>query len=81
MIFLFTSYTQTLHRPHNPTRRYKSTQRGWICIDSTIIYQVLYLTLGGKTEDIGAVVVPTLGPDELLLDNGVMAAFGAIMNW
>ena len=39
------------------------------------------LTLGGITCTVTALVVPSLGPDSLLLDNHVMAEFGAVLDW
>ena len=39
------------------------------------------LTLGAITHDVAALVVPSLGPDSLLLDNKVMPTFGAVLDW
>ncbi len=39
------------------------------------------LTLCGITKTISALVVPSLGPDHVLLDNSVMDAFGAVLDW
>lgn len=39
------------------------------------------LTLGGITCTVNALVVPSLGPDSLLLDNNVMSEFGAVLDW
>ena len=39
------------------------------------------LTLGTITHDVEALVVPSLGPDSLLLDNSVMSIFGAVFDW
>lgn len=39
------------------------------------------LTLGGITRTVTALVVPSLGPDSVLLDNSVMSDFGATLDW
>ena len=39
------------------------------------------LTLGGATCTITALVVPSLGPDSILLDNQVMSELGAVLDW
>ena len=39
------------------------------------------LTLGGTTRHVTALVVPSLGPDSILLDNQVMNDFGATLDW
>lgn len=39
------------------------------------------LTLGGSTCTVTALVVPSLGPDRILLDNQVMDELGAVLNW
>ena len=39
------------------------------------------LTLGDITRRIDALVIPSLGPDQILLDNDVMSRFGAILDW
>ena len=41
----------------------------------------LSLTLGDITCRIDALVIPSLGPDQILLDNYVMSRFGAILDW
>ena len=41
----------------------------------------LSLTLGDITRRIDALVIPSLGPDQILLDNDVMSRFGAILDW
>ena len=41
----------------------------------------LSLTLGDITHRIDALVIPSLGPDQILLDNDVMSLFGAILDW
>ena len=42
---------------------------------------VFSLTLGTITHDVEALVVPSLGPDSVLLDNSVMFSFGAVLDW
>ena len=44
-----------------------------------IIY--LSLTMGDITRRIDALVIRSLGPDQILLDNDVMSRFGAILEW
>ena len=39
------------------------------------------LTLGDITLPVEALVLPNLGPDKMLLDNSIMNAFGAILDW
>ena len=39
------------------------------------------LTLRKITRTVTALVVPSLGPDLMLLDNSVMSEFGAILDW
>ena len=39
------------------------------------------LTLGGITLPVEALVLPNLGPDKMLLDDSIMGAFGASLNW
>ena len=39
------------------------------------------LTLSKITRTVTALVVPSLGPDLMLLDNSVMSEFGAILDW
>ena len=39
------------------------------------------LTLGDLTRTVTALVVPSLGPDLILLENSVMSDFGAILDW
>ena len=39
------------------------------------------ITLGTVTRRIDMLVIPSLGPDQLLLDNAVMTKFGAILDW
>ena len=39
------------------------------------------LTLGDITLPVEALVLPNLGPDKMLLDNSIMGAFGASLNW
>ena len=41
----------------------------------------LSLTLGDITRRIDALVIPSLEPDQILLDNYVMSRFGAILDW
>ena len=41
----------------------------------------LSLTLGDITRRLDALVIPSLGPDQILLDNDVMSRFGAILDW
>ena len=42
---------------------------------------VFSLALGTITHDVQALVVPSLGPDSILLDNSVMSIFGAVFDW
>ena len=44
-------------------------------------FVVFSLTLGTITHDVEALVVPSLGPDSVLLDNSVMFIFGAVLDW
>ena len=44
-------------------------------------FVVFSLTLGTITHDVEALVVPSLGPDSILLDNSVMSIFGAVLDW
>lgn len=44
-------------------------------------YMRFMLTLGETTLPVEAFVLPSLGPDKLLLDNSIMGAFGAILDW
>ena len=39
------------------------------------------LTLGELTLPVEALVLPTLGPDNMLLDNSIMGAFGGVLDW
>ena len=39
------------------------------------------LTLGEITLPVEALVLPNLGPDKMLLDNSIMNAFGAVLDW
>ena len=39
------------------------------------------LTLGDTTLPVEAFVIPHLGPDKLLLDNSIMQAFRAVLDW
>ena len=39
------------------------------------------LTIGDITKPVEALVLPTLGPDPLLLDNSITSAFGAALRW
>jgi len=39
------------------------------------------LTLGDITLPVEALVLPNLGPDKMLLDNSIMNAFGAVLDW
>ena len=41
----------------------------------------LSVTLGDITRRIDALVIPSLGPDQILLDNDVMSRFGAVLDW
>ena len=41
----------------------------------------LSLTVGDITRRIDALVIPSLGPDQILLDNDVMSRFEAILDW
>ena len=44
-------------------------------------FVVFSLTLGTITHDVEALVVLSLGPDSILLDNSVMSIFGAVLDW
>lgn len=44
-------------------------------------YVRFQLTLGDITLPVDALVLPSLGPDIMLLDNTIMGAFGAILDW
>ena len=44
-------------------------------------FVVFSLTLSTITRDIEALVVPSSGPDSILLDNSVMSIFGAVLDW
>ena len=44
-------------------------------------FVVFSLTLGTITHDVEAFVVPSLGPDSILLDNSVVSVFGAVLDW
>ena len=45
-------------------------------------FVVFSLTLGTITHDVEALVVPSLGPDSILVDNSsVMSIFGAVPDW
>ena len=44
-------------------------------------FVVFSLTLSTITHDIEALVVPSPGPDSILLDNSVMSIFGAVLDW
>lgn len=39
------------------------------------------MTFGDQTRQLDAVLVPNLGPDFLILDNGTMSNFGATRDW
>ena len=41
----------------------------------------LSISLGDITRRIDALVLPSLGPDEILLDNDAMSRFGAVLDW
>ena len=38
-------------------------------------------TLGEISRLVDALVIPSLGPDQLLLDNATMSRFGAVLDW
>ena len=42
-------------------------------------FVTLRITLGDVSRSVDALVIPSLGPDQLLLDNATMATFGAIL--
>lgn len=44
-------------------------------------YTRFELTLGEITLPVEALVLPSLGPDKMLLDNSIMGAFGAVLDW
>ena len=44
-------------------------------------FVVFSLTLSTITHDVEALVVPSLRPDSILLDNIVMSIFGAVLDW
>ena len=44
-------------------------------------FVVFSLTLGTITHDVEALVVPSLSPDSIILDNSVMSIFGAVLDW
>ena len=44
-------------------------------------FVIFSLTLSTITHDVEALVVPSLGPDSILLDNNVMSNFGAVLDW
>lgn len=44
-------------------------------------YARFELTLGEITLPVEALVLPSLGPDKMLLDNSIMGAFGAVLDW
>ena len=44
-------------------------------------FVVFSLTLGTIAHDVEALVVPSLGLDSILLENGVMSVFGAVLDW
>ena len=41
----------------------------------------LSVTLGDTGRRIDALVIPSLGPDQILLDNDVISRFGAVLDW
>ena len=41
----------------------------------------LSLTPGDITRRVDALVIPLLGPDQILVDNDIMSRFGAILKW
>ena len=59
---------------------YVSECSQWLVARDLGIYK-LPLTLGDITRRIDALVIPSLGPDQILLDNDVMSRFGAILDW
>ena len=46
-----------------------------------ILGYVRFLTLGDITLPVKALVLPSLGPDIMLLDKNIMGAFGAVFDW
>ena len=44
-------------------------------------FVTLQITLGDVSRPVDALVIPSLGPDQILLDNATMARFGAVLNW
>ena len=48
---------------------------------NVIGFVVFSLPLGTITHYVEALIVPSLGPDSVLLDNGVMTIFGAVLDW
>ena len=44
-------------------------------------YTRFKLTLGDITLPVEALVLPSLGPDNMLLDNSIMGAFGGVLDW
>ena len=41
----------------------------------------MQITLGEISRLVDALVIPSLGPDQLLLDNATMSRFGAVLDW
>ena len=48
---------------------------------NVLAFVVFSLTLGTIPHDVEALVVPSLGPDSILLDNSAMSLFGAVLDW
>ena len=44
-------------------------------------FVTLRITLGDVSRLVDALVIPSLGPDQLLLDNATMTNLGAILDW
>ena len=49
---------------------------------SNVLGSVVFsLTLGTITHDVESLVVPSLGPYSILLDNSFISTFGAVLDW
>ena len=44
-------------------------------------FVTLQITLGDVSRSVNAWVIPSLGPDQILLDTATMARFGAVLDW
>ena len=70
---------KALIEPGSPSRMSLSAANGSPL--EILGYNTFSVTLGDITRCIDALVVPSLRPDHILLDNDVMSRLGAVLDW